>query len=124
MSANTRLGKDRQPVPTYEYTCTNCGNDLQVVQKFTDASLTECPVCHGRLRKVFYPVGVVFKGSGFYRTDSRRSGKEPAGVGSGNGSSEAKSDAAAKSADKAAGDGAKSSTESAPKKQPASTPTG
>ncbi|HET6919624.1 MAG TPA: FmdB family zinc ribbon protein [Jiangellaceae bacterium] len=122
MSANTRLGKDRQSVPTYQYACTECGNNLEVIQKFTDESLTECPVCHGRLRKVFYPVGVVFKGSGFYRTDSRPAAKEPAGVGSPNGSSEAKSDGAAKSADKAARDGAKSTTESAPRKKAASTP--
>jgi putative FmdB family regulatory protein len=58
-------------VPTYQYTCTECGNDLEVVQSFTDEALTECPQCSGRLRKVFSPVGVVFKGSGFYRTDSR-----------------------------------------------------
>ena len=108
-------------MPTYEYVCNDCGNDLEVVQKFTDEPLTECPVCHGRLRKVFYPVGVVFKGSGFYRTDSRASAKEPA-AGSGNGSSDAKSDGAAKSAEKTSGDGAKSSTESAPKQAAASTP--
>ena len=58
-------------MPTYQYTCTECGNDLEVVQSFTDEALTECPQCSGRLRKVFSPVGVVFKGSGFYRTDSR-----------------------------------------------------
>jgi putative FmdB family regulatory protein len=109
-------------VPTYQYLCTDCGNDLEVFQKITDEPLTECPMCHGRLRKVFYPVGVVFKGSGFYRTDSRASGKEPAGVGSPNGSSEARSDAVGKSPDKSVGDGAKSSTESAPRKKTASTP--
>lgn len=58
-------------MPTYQYTCSECGEGLEVVQKFTDDALTECPNCHGRLRKVFSPVGVVFKGSGFYRTDSR-----------------------------------------------------
>jgi putative FmdB family regulatory protein len=58
-------------VPTYQYTCTECGNDLEVVQSFTEEALTVCPQCSGRLRKVFSPVGVVFKGSGFYRTDSR-----------------------------------------------------
>jgi putative FmdB family regulatory protein len=109
-------------VPTYEYVCTNCGNDLEVVQKFTDQPLTECPVCHGQLRKVFYPVGVVFKGSGFYRTDSRTPAKEPAAAGSGNGSAETKSDGAAKTAGKRSSDGAKPSTESAPKKAAASTP--
>ena len=111
-------------MPTYQYACTECDHAFEQFQSFAEDSLTECPQCAGRLRKLFNAVGVVFKGSGFYRTDSRRSGKEPAGVGSGNGSSEAKSDGAAKSADKAAGDGAKSSTESAPKKQPASAPTG
>jgi putative FmdB family regulatory protein len=58
-------------VPTYQYACTECGEQLEKVQKFSDDPLTECPVCHGRLRKVFSPVGIVFKGSGFYRNDSR-----------------------------------------------------
>ena len=65
-------------MPTYQYRCTECGHDLEVVQKFSDAALTECPNCHGQLRKVFNAVGVVFKGSGFYRTDSRA--KEGAGT--------------------------------------------
>jgi len=58
-------------VPTYQYTCTDCGEPVEAVQKFTDDSLTVCAACGGRLRKVFSPVGIVFKGSGFYRTDSR-----------------------------------------------------
>jgi putative FmdB family regulatory protein len=58
-------------VPTYQYTCTDCGEPVEAVQKFTDDPLTACAVCGGRLRKVFSPVGIVFKGSGFYRTDSR-----------------------------------------------------
>jgi putative FmdB family regulatory protein len=58
-------------MPTYQYRCTECGHDLEAVQKFSDAALTECPNCGGTLRKVFNAVGVVFKGSGFYRTDSR-----------------------------------------------------
>ncbi len=58
-------------MPTYQYACTECGHDLEAVQSFTDDALTECPVCHGRLRKVFGAVGIVFKGSGFYRNDSR-----------------------------------------------------
>ncbi|HWH30902.1 MAG TPA: FmdB family zinc ribbon protein [Mycobacteriales bacterium] len=58
-------------MPTYQYACTACGDQLEAVQAFTDAPLTECPACHGRLRKVFSAVGVVFKGSGFYKTDSR-----------------------------------------------------
>lgn len=60
-------------MPTYQYRCKDCGNELEVVQKFTDDALTECPTCEGTLRKVFNAVGVVFKGSGFYRTDSRGS---------------------------------------------------
>jgi putative FmdB family regulatory protein len=59
------------PVPTYQYTCTDCGEPVEAVQKFTDDPLTMCAACGGRLRKVFSPVGIVFKGSGFYRTDSR-----------------------------------------------------
>ncbi len=58
-------------MPTYQYTCTECGEPVEAVQKFTDAPLTMCAACGGRLRKVFSPVGIVFKGSGFYRTDSR-----------------------------------------------------
>ena len=60
-------------MPTYEYACAECGERLEAVQKFSDDPLTECPACQGRLRKVFSPVGIVFKGSGFYRTDSRSS---------------------------------------------------
>jgi len=60
-------------VPTYQYQCTECGEGLEAVQKFTDDALTECPNCGGRLKKVFSAVGIVFKGSGFYRNDSRGS---------------------------------------------------
>jgi putative FmdB family regulatory protein len=60
-------------VPTYQYTCTDCGEPVEALQKFSDSPLTVCAVCGGRLRKVFSPVGIVFKGSGFYRTDSRNS---------------------------------------------------
>lgn len=58
-------------MPTYQYQCTACGHSFEIVQRFSDDSLTDCPECEGRLRKVFNAVGVVFKGSGFYRTDSR-----------------------------------------------------
>lgn len=61
-------------MPTYQYVCTECGGQLEAVQKFTDEPLTTHQDCGGRLRKVFSPVGIVFKGSGFYRTDSRGSG--------------------------------------------------
>ncbi len=68
-------------MPTYQYTCTECGEPVEKVQKFSDAPLTVCAVCGGRLRKVFSPVGIVFKGSGFYRTDSRKNGMVPAEAG-------------------------------------------
>jgi len=63
-------------MPTYQYACTSCGEQLEAVQKFSDEPLTECPACGGRLRKVFSAVGVVFKGSGFYKTDSRTTSKK------------------------------------------------
>jgi putative FmdB family regulatory protein len=69
-------------VPTYQYTCTECGEPVEAVQKFSDAPLTVCSACGGRLRKVFSPVGIVFKGSGFYRTDSRKNGVLSADSGS------------------------------------------
>ncbi|MFI9362604.1 FmdB family zinc ribbon protein [Kitasatospora sp. NPDC053057] len=74
-------------MPTYQYQCTECGSGLEAVQKFTDEALTTCPDCQGRLRKVFSAVGVVFKGSGFYRTDSRSSSSSSVGAGSSAGSS-------------------------------------
>jgi putative FmdB family regulatory protein len=62
-------------VPTYQYACTECGHAFEQFQSFTDDALTVCPQCEGRLRKVFNAVGVVFKGSGFYRTDNRSDSK-------------------------------------------------
>ncbi|MFY1700322.1 FmdB family zinc ribbon protein [Micromonospora sp. WMMA1923] len=76
-------------MPTYQYACTACGHQLEAVQSFADEPLTECPACEGRLRKVFNSVGVVFKGSGFYRTDSRAAGSE--GKTGGNGKSKSES---------------------------------
>ncbi|AHK29456.1 type I antifreeze protein [Rhodococcus opacus PD630] len=58
-------------MPTYSYACTACDNRFDIVQSFSDDSLTVCPACSGKLRKLFNSVGIVFKGSGFYRTDSR-----------------------------------------------------
>jgi putative FmdB family regulatory protein len=96
-------------VPTYQYTCTDCGEPIEVVQKFTDEPLTVCAACGGRLRKVFSPVGIVFKGSGFYRTDSRNGSGSAAAKkapsessatsdsSSSNGSAEKKSEPASKS---------------------------
>ena len=60
-------------MPTYEYRCKDCGENLEVVQAFTDEALTECPYCQGALKKVFNSVGISFKGSGFYKNDSRSS---------------------------------------------------
>ncbi|MGW3658349.1 FmdB family zinc ribbon protein [Streptomyces sp. NPDC005151] len=65
-------------MPTYQYQCTECGEGLEAVQKFTDDALTVCPNCEGRLKKVFSAVGIVFKGSGFYRNDSRGSSSSSA----------------------------------------------
>src|SRR5205814_9859917 len=78
--SKTRSAKTEADVPTYQYACTACGEQLEAVQSFADEPLTECPACEGRLRKLFSSVGVVFKGSGFYRTDSRAKGKESAGT--------------------------------------------
>ena len=69
-------------MPTYQYSCTECGHFFEAVQSFSDDSLTVCPECDGRLRKVFNAVGVVFKGSGFYRTDSRGSSTASESAGS------------------------------------------
>jgi putative FmdB family regulatory protein len=62
-------------LPTYEYACKSCGRHVEVVQSFKDAPLTTCAVCAGELRKVFSPIGISFRGSGFYRTDSRSDGR-------------------------------------------------
>jgi putative FmdB family regulatory protein len=69
-------------VPTYSYRCTECDNAFDIVQSFTDDTLSVCPVCQGKLRKVFSPVGVTFNGSGFYRTDSRGTTGSGGGTGS------------------------------------------
>lgn len=84
-------------MPTYEYRCSDCTNSFEVVQKFSDAALTECPECDGTLRKVFSPVGVVFKGSGFYATDNRTKGSSTVASSSSSGGSDAKAPAASSS---------------------------
>jgi putative FmdB family regulatory protein len=93
-------------VPTYQYACTDCGDKSEVVQRFTDDPLTVCVVCGGKLRKVFSPVGIVFKGSGFYRTDSRNgsstvSAGKDAGTSASNGSA---SDSAASTSSSSSSD--------------------
>jgi putative FmdB family regulatory protein len=96
-------------VPTYQYTCTECGEPLEAVQKFSDDPLTVCPVCGGRLRKVFSAVGIVFKGSGFYRNDSR---KVPAEAGANgakkDGAAAASTESSAAAASGSSGDSGKS----------------
>ena len=102
-------------MPTYEYACTSCGERLEVVQRFSDDPLTVCPACSGALRKVFSAVGVVFKGSGFYKTDSRASGSKSSST------EPAKKDAAA--ADTTAKPAAESSPSTSPTSdKPASAP--
>lgn len=91
-------------MPTYSYACTECSNRFDVVQAFTDDALTNCEDCNGRLRKIFGKVGVVFKGSGFYRTDSREAGKSSS---NGNGSS---ASAASSSSDSGSSSGSSTSS--------------
>jgi putative FmdB family regulatory protein len=110
-------------VPTYSYECTECGNRFDIVQAFTDDTLTTCENCSGRLRKLFNSVGIVFKGSGFYRTDSRDAGKKAKS--STNGSSA--SDSSSASGDKngsssASGEKNGSSSASGEKSTKSSTP--
>jgi putative FmdB family regulatory protein len=106
-------------VPTYQYVCTECGGQLEAVQKFTDEPLTVHEDCGGRLRKVFSPVGIVFKGSGFYRTDSRGSGSSGGSASSSSsskegGSKESGSSSSADSSSSAAKSGDSSSSSSSP----------
>ncbi len=84
-------------MPTYQYACTECGHEFEAVQKFSDSALTECPNCTGKLRKVFSAVGVVFKGSGFYRTDSRSSTGSSSSSSSSTSSSSSSSDSSSSS---------------------------
>jgi len=116
-------------VPTYQYACTECGHRFEQVQAFSDSSLTDCPNCAGKLRKVYGSVGVVFKGSGFYRTDSRsgaasaaaggdkaggdKSGGDKSDSGSSGESKLAVKDAAAASTGKSGDSGSSSSNTSA-----------
>ncbi|OBK16356.1 FmdB family zinc ribbon protein [Mycobacterium asiaticum] len=86
-------------MPTYSYACTECGHRFDKVQAFTDDALTTCEQCSGRLRKLFNSVGVVFKGSGFYRTDSRESGKKETSSAGGSSSSESSSSSSSNSSE-------------------------
>ena len=100
-------------VPTYSYACTECGNRFDAVQAFSDAALTTCTECNGRLRKLFGNVGVVFKGSGFYRTDSRESAKSAA-KSSASSSESTGSSSSEKSSSTSSDGSSSSSTSSAP----------
>ena len=100
-------------MPTYQYSCTACGEPLEVVQKFTDDALTECPACGGQLRKLYNAVGIVFKGSGFYRTDSRSGSSSTVPAGS---SSTSSSDSGSSSSSSDSGSSGSSAA-------PSSTPT-
>ncbi|MFF8447835.1 FmdB family zinc ribbon protein [Streptomyces leeuwenhoekii] len=97
-------------MPTYQYQCTECGEGLEAVQKFTDDALTECPSCKGRLKKVFSAVGIVFKGSGFYRNDSRGSSSSSSPASSKSSSSASSSSASSSSTSSSSSDSGSSST--------------
>jgi putative FmdB family regulatory protein len=102
-------------VPTYSYACTECSNRFDAVQAFSDAALTSCPECNGRLRKLFGNVGVVFKGSGFYRTDSRESAKSSSKSSSNGAAASSESTSSSSSEKSTASNGSSSSsTSSAP----------
>src|ERR1700748_2238818 len=116
-------------MPTYEYACKSCGEHVEVVQSFKDDPLTECPACEGPLRKVFGNIGIAFKGSGFYKTDSRKTatssrassgGDSGSSSGSGPGSG---SDSGSGSGSDSSGDGAKKS-ENAGASKPAAASSG
>ena len=116
-------------MPTYQYACTACGHRFEAVQSFSDSSLTDCPECAGRLRKVFSSVGIVFKGSGFYRTDSRSggsgtdSGKEDSGkekVAAGSSTSSDSGDSKGSSGSDSSTKKADSSSTSSPSSAPSS----
>jgi putative FmdB family regulatory protein len=99
-----RLIED-DPMPTYQYVCTDieCGNQFELVQSFTDAAVSECPVCQHSVRKVYGSVGVVFKGSGFYRNDSRKAAglsESHSDSSSGSSKSDTKSDSTSRSESK------------------------
>ncbi|MFM9590917.1 FmdB family zinc ribbon protein [Streptomyces scabiei] len=96
-------------MPTYQYQCTECGEGLEAVQKFTDDALTECPACNGRLKKVFSAVGIVFKGSGFYRNDSRGSSSSSSPATSKSSDTKSSSDAKSGSASSSSSSGSSSS---------------
>ena len=115
-------------MPTYSYACTECDNRFDAVQAFTEDALTTCPQCSGRLRKLFNSVGVVFKGSGFYRTDSREGGKSATVAADSSSSEKAGSSASStpaeksSSSDTSSGSSASAGSSSSSAKSTSSTP--
>ena len=99
-------------MPTYQYACTECDHRFEAVQSFSDSALTECPECKGKLRKLYGAVGVVFKGSGFYRTDNRAS----------SGSSSSKSESSKSESSSSSSSSSDSSGSSAKKSETSSAP--
>ncbi len=104
-------------MPTYSYACTECDNRFDAVQAFSDDALTSCPKCSGKLRKLFGSVGVVFKGSGFYRTDNRESSKS-----SSNGSSAKSSESSSSSSTSDSSSSSSTSTSSSSSSSSAAAP--
>jgi putative FmdB family regulatory protein len=100
-------------MPTYQYACTACDHAFEQFQSFSDDALTVCPACEGRLRKVFNAVGVVFKGSGFYRTDSRSSSSSTSGSSSSGSTSSGSSNGSSTSSPSSSSSAASSSSTSA-----------
>jgi putative FmdB family regulatory protein len=111
-------------MPTYEYRCRECGEQLEVVQSFSDDPLTECPRCSGPLRKVFNSVGIAFKGSGFYKNDSRSKSSSSSSTSSSSSSSSSSSGSSESSGStSSSSDGSSSSSggDSSSSKTPANT---
>ena len=107
-------------MPTYQYACTECGHAFEQFQSFSDAALTECPACGGRLRKVYNAVGVVFKGSGFYRTDSRNGSSSSPSTSDGSSSGTTAGAAKESSSSSTTGSSSESSSSSSPSSAAAS----
>ncbi len=99
-------------MPTYSYACTECDNKFDIVQSFSDDALTECPQCTGRLRKLFNSVGIVFKGSGFYRTDSRSGSSSSDTASSSSSSDSSTSSSSSSSSDSSASSSSTTKTDS------------
>lgn len=108
-------------MPTYSYQCTECDDRFDIVQAFTDDALTTCKRCSGRLRKRFNSVGVVFKGSGFYRTDSRESGKKSSSSSNGSSAGDSGSNGSGSSDKSGSSSSEKSSSSSSDKSSSSST---